>query len=104
MSLSWTRVRGAGLLAGAGHALDELRHVPDLEIGRRLARLEIGRAVLEAERSFPQHDRARAHVPCEHIQPRTRRGAQRGTLLESDGGRIRVVDVPPVGTVPVPIL
>ena len=50
--------RVARRLAGALDALEQLRRVPDLRVGRGLALGEVRRAVLVVERAGPQVDRA----------------------------------------------
>src|SRR5689334_10936600 len=104
MSFSSTRMARAGLLTRARHALQQLRHVPYLEIGGDLAGTQVRRPVGKTQGSFPQDDRAAAHSLHQGVEPRTGRRAQRGSLFEADRRRIRIVDVLPVRAVPIPVL
>ena len=85
----------------AFHALQQLGQVPDLLVGGDLSVLQVGGAVLEVERARPQVQAAGQGFD-ELVYLGGGVGRQAFTLLEADGGGVRVVDVGPIGSVPLP--
>src|SRR5581483_7992281 len=100
-----SRSRGGGnqtnlwLNALAFHALEQLRQVPDLLIGGNFAIFQIGAAILQIDRAFPQVE-STGEFSNELIQSRAGIGREGFALHEADRAGVFVVDVLPIRAVP----